>query len=87
MGQLPKYNTENEDQSYTKKYICHFAICQNCCFDQFYHSKIEVLQIAQLLAKADVFFSFLYQFHSSLKSEWVSKNPLTKSEPIFIVAV
>ena len=28
-------------------------IVKKCCFGQFYHSKIKVLQIAQLLAKAD----------------------------------
>ena len=33
-----------------KKTIWHLAIWQNWCFGQFYHSKIEVLQIAQLLA-------------------------------------
>ena len=32
----------------------HFAICQNWCFGRFHRSRIEVLQIAQVLAiKAD----------------------------------
>ena len=32
------------------KAIWHLLICQNWCFGQFYHSRIEALQIAQLLA-------------------------------------
>ena len=35
---------------YSKIAIWHLPIWQNWCFSQFYHSKIEVFQISQLLA-------------------------------------
>ena len=66
-----------------KKKNWHLAIWQNWCFGQFDHSKIEVLQIAQLLAKADALVTFCVSFtrHSNLSS--CVKNK-TKSEPFSI---
>jgi hypothetical protein len=37
--------------TYTKMAIWHLAIWQNVCSDQFHHSRIEVLQIDNLLIK------------------------------------
>ena len=39
--------------SYTKKNIWYLASRQNWCFGQFCHSEIEVLKIAEIMAKAD----------------------------------
>ena len=49
-----------------KKIIWHLATWQNWCFGQFCHSEIEVLQIAEILAKANTLVIFC-QHDSGLK--------------------
>ena len=63
----------------TKKAIWHLAILQNWCLGQFNRSRIEVLQIAQLLALV-IFVSFFLVRENlrGLRENLKTQNPIPR---------
>ena len=55
--------------NFYKKAILQLTIWQNWCFIQFYHPRIEVLQLAELLAPIGFFVSF------SIERKFKTQNP------------
>ena len=76
---LAKIHILNDKTYLWKKATWHLAIWKNWCFGQFYHSRIQVLQIAQLMAL--VIFVLVSLMWAVRKSERIERK-FKKRNPI-----